>query len=142
MEFANPGREKISQILSEANTIAIVGLSPTPERASHGVAKALQEFGYRIIPVRPKADKILGERAYPDLKSLPEKPDIVDVFRASEHVPEIVDDCIELGVKVLWLQEGVVNIPAAQKARANGIAVVMDRCIYKEWIALKGGATP
>lgn len=142
MAFANPDREKISRILSDASTIAIVGLSPNPERASHGVAKALQQFGYRIIPVHPKADEILGEPAYPDLKSLPALPDIVDVFRAPEHVPDIVDDCIALGVKVLWLQEDVVNPEAAEKARKHGITVVMDRCIYKEWIALKGGATP
>ena len=142
MDFANPGRETISRILSEAATIAVVGLSPKPERASHGVAKAMQQFGYRIIPVRPKADEILGEQAYPDLKSLPEKPDIVDVFRAPKHVPEIVDDCIDLGIKVLWLQEGVIHEEAAEKARKHGITVVMDRCIYKEWIALRGGATP
>jgi predicted CoA-binding protein len=79
---------------------------------------------------------------YADLKSLPEVPDIVDVFRAPEHVPDIVEDCIELGVKVLWLQEGVVNTTAAEKARKHGITVVMDRCIFKEWVALKGGATP
>src|SRR5690606_26372782 len=122
--------------------IAVVGLSPDPERPSNGVARALQQFGYRIIPVRPKVDTLLGESAYPDLRALPVRPDIVDVFRAPEHVPEIVDDCIALGVKVLWLQEGVVNVAAAEKARAHGITVVMDRCIYKEWVALKGGATP
>lgn len=142
MEFANPGRDIISRILSDATTIAVVGLSPNPDRPSHGVARAMQQFGYRIIPVRPKTEEILGEPAYPDLKSLPEKPDIVDVFRASEHVPEIVDDCIELGVKVLWLQEGVIHEAAAEKARKHGITVVMDRCIYKEWISLRGGATP
>ena len=142
MDFANPGRETISRILSQASSIAVVGLSPKPERASHGVAKAMQQFGYRIIPVRPKAEEILGEQVYPDLKSLPEKPDIVDVFRAPKHVPDIVDDCIDLDIKVLWLQEGVVNVEAAEKARKHGITVIMDRCIYKEWIALRGGATP
>lgn len=142
MDFPNPDRETIRRILSDSSTIAVVGLSPDPERASHSVAKAMQQFGYRIIPVRPKAYKLLGEKAYPDLKSLPEVPDIVDVFRAPEHVDEIVEDCIAIGAKVLWLQEGVVNVPAAEKARAHGITVVMDRCIYKEWIALKGGSTP
>lgn len=142
MDFRNPDRETISRILSDATTIAVVGLSPNPDRPSHGVAQAMQQFGYRIIPVRPKAEKILGEQAYPDLRSLPETPDIVDVFRAPEHVPEIVDDCIAIGAKVLWLQEGVVNNAAAEKALARGITVVMDRCIYKEWVALKGGATP
>lgn len=142
MSFRNPGREEISRILSSATTIAVVGLSPKPERPSFGVASAMQQFGYRIIPVRPNVAELLGEKAYPDLQSLPEVPDIVDVFRASDHVPEIVDDCIEIGAKVLWLQEGVVNEPAAEKARKHGITVVMDRCIYKEWVALKGGATP
>ena len=142
MDFRNPDRNTISRILSDATTIAVVGLSPNPDRPSHGVARALQEFGYRIIPVRPNTEKMLGEPAYPDLRALPERPDIVDVFRAPEHVPEIVDDCIAIGAKVLWLQEGVVNEAAAQKAVSHGITVVMDRCIYKEWVALKGGATP
>src|SRR5690606_33686373 len=142
MDFRNPDRNTISRILSDATTIAVVGLSPNPDRPSHGVARALQEFGYRIIPVRPNTEKMLGEPAYPDLRALPERPDIVDVFRAPEHVPEIVDDCIAIGAKVLWLQEGVVNEAAAQKAVSHGITVVMDRCIYREWVALKGGATP
>lgn len=142
MDFQNPDRETISRILSSANVIAVVGLSPNPDRASHGVSKALQEFGYRVIPVRPATKEVLGEKAYPDLGSLPEVPDIVDVFRAPEHVDAIVDDCIAIGAKVLWLQEGVVNVPAAERARANGMTVIMDRCIYKEWVALKGGATP
>lgn len=142
MEFRNPDRDTISRILSDATSIAIVGLSTNPDRASHGVAKAMQQFGYRIIPVRPATKEVLGEKAWPDLKSVPQVPDIVDVFRAPEHVNDIVDDCIEIGAKVLWLQEGVVNVPAAERARANGITVVMDRCIYKEWVSLKGGATP
>lgn len=142
MSFTNPDRETIRRILTEANTVAVVGLSPKPERDSHSVARALQQFGYQIIPVRPGVDELLGETAYPDLKSIPVLPDIVDVFRSPEYVPEIVDDCIDLGVKVLWLQEGVVNEEAAKKAKKKGITVVMDRCMYKEWVALKGGATP
>lgn len=142
MAFSNPGRDAISRILSEATTIAVVGLSPNPDRPSYGVAAAMQQFGYRIIPVRPKVEKVLGEPAYENLRALPLVPDIVDVFRAPEHVPEIVDDCIAIGAKVLWLQEGVINEAAAEKAQAHGITVVMDRCIYKEWVALKGGATP
>ncbi len=143
MEFSNPGRDEISRILAESTTIAVVGLSPNVNRPSHGVAAAMQQFGYRILPVRPKiAEKILGEEVYPDLRSLPEVPDIVDVFRAPEHVPQIVDDCIAIGAKTLWLQEGVIHEEAAAKARAHGITVVMDRCIYKEWVALRGGATP
>lgn len=142
MSFTNPGQEQIRKILTEANSIAVVGLSPKPQRDSHGVAKALQGFGYKIIPVRPGVDEILGEQAYPDLKSIPEVPDIVDVFRAPEHVPDIVDDCIEIGAKVLWLQEGVVDEESALRAQKAGIKVVMNKCIFKEWIALKGGATP
>lgn len=142
MSFKNPNRETISRILTESNSIAVVGLSPKPDRDSHSVAKALQQLGYQIIPVRPGVDELLGEVAYPDLKSLPEPPDIVDVFRAPEHVPEIVDDAIDIGARVLWLQEGVVNEVAAEKASKAGMTVIMDKCIYKEWIALKGGATP
>ena len=143
MAVSNPGPDTINRILAESTTIAVVGLSPNPDRPSHGEAKAMQQFGYRIIPVRPKmTNKILGEEAWSDLRSLPEVPDIVDVFRAPEHVPEIVDDCIAIGAKVLWLQEGVIHEEAAAKAREHGITVVMDRCIYKEWVALRGGATP
>lgn len=142
MAFKNPDRETISKILSDATTVAVIGLSPRPERDSHSVGKALQQLGYKILPVRPGVTELLGEPAYPDLHALPETPDIVDVFRAPEHMPGIVDDCIELGVKVLWMQEGVINPVEAERALAHGITVIMDRCIYKEWVSLKGGATP
>ena len=142
MAFANPDSETIRKILSDATTVAVVGLSPKTDRDSHGVAKALQQFGYHIIPVRPGVDKILGEVAFADLQSLPEVPDIVDVFRNSTAVPGIVDDCIEIGAKVLWLQEGVVDEESALRAQQHGITVVMDKCMFKEWVALKGGATP
>jgi predicted CoA-binding protein len=100
------------------------------------VAKALQSFGYRILPVRPLVEEVLGEKAYPDLESLPELPDIVDVFRASEHVPAIVDSCIKLGIKRIWLQDGVVHEEAALRARQAGITVVMDRCMFRDYTQL------
>ena len=136
MSFTNPPPDQIRNLLKQAHTIAVVGLSPNPGRPSFGVARAMQGFGYRIIPVRPAIDEILGEKAYPDLKHLPGPVDIVDVFRAPEHVPNIVDDCIALKVPALWLQESVVNEKAAERARDAGITVIMDRCIYKEYRAL------
>jgi len=132
MTFSNPTPEQIRALLSQVRSVAVVGLSPQPARPSFNVAKALQGFGYRIIPVRPMIDEVLGEKAYPDLESLPETPDIVDVFRASEHVPEIVDSCIQLGIKNLWLQDGVIHEAAALRAQQAGITVVMDRCMYRD----------
>jgi predicted CoA-binding protein len=101
------------------------------------VAKALQSFGYRIFPVRPLITEVLSEKAYPDLESLPELPDIVEVFRAPEHVPAIVDSCIRLGVKRLWLQDGVVHEEAALRAQQAGITVVMDRCMFRDYTHLR-----
>lgn len=138
MPFSNPGAEEIRQLLREVHTIAIVGLSPNESRPSFGVARGLQRKGYRIIPVRPLVDKVLGEKAYPDLESLPDLPDIVDVFRAPVHVPAIVDSCIRLGIKRLWLQEGVVHEEAAQRAQAAGITVVMNRCMWRDCAQLCG----
>lgn len=132
MQFTNPDSEKIGQLLRRVSSIAVVGLSPNPARPSFRVAQGLQDYGYRIIPVRPLVSEVLGEKAYPDLESLPELPDIVDVFRASEHVPAIVESCIRLGIRNLWLQEGVIDEPAALRARQAGITVVMDRCIWRE----------
>lgn len=112
--------------------IAVVGLSSNQERPSFRVAQAMQGLGYHIIPVRPKTSEVLGELAYPDLISVSQLIDLVNVFRASEHVPKIVDDCIALGVKYLWLQDGVIHEEAAQRAQAAGITVVMDRCIWRD----------
>lgn len=136
MNFANPNPEDICKLLREVRTIAVVGLSPSPGRPSFRVAQALQSFGYRIIPVRPLVTEVLGAPAYPDLESLPEIPDIVDVFRAPEHVPAIVDSCIRLGIKNLWLQDGVVHEAAALRARQAGITVVMDRCMFRDYTQL------
>lgn len=138
MTFANPTPEQIRALLTHVRSVAVVGLSPQPARPSFNVAKALQGFGYRIIPVRPMVDEVLGEKAYPDLESLPEVPDIVDVFRASEHVPEIVDSCIKLGIKNLWLQDGVIHEEAALRAQQAGITVIMDRCMYRDHAQLVG----
>ncbi len=140
MTFSNPEPEKIRELLCSLHSIAVVGLSPNPDRPSHRVAAGLQSLGYHIIPVRPKITEVLGEKAYPDLESLPVKPDIVDVFRAAEHVPAIVDSCIKLGIKKLWLQDGVIHEEAAQRAVQAGITVIMDRCMWRD--AAKFGARP
>jgi predicted CoA-binding protein len=140
MTFINPEPEEIRQLLHSVHSIAVVGLSPNPARPSFRVAQGLQGFGYRIIPVRPKVDEVLGEKAFPDLESLPELPDIVDVFRAPEFVPDIVESCIKLGIKNLWLQDGVIHEAAAQRAREAGINVVMDRCMWRD--TLQFGAHP
>ncbi len=120
--------------------IAVVGLSPRPQRPSHRVASALQRYGYKIIPVRPAVSEVLGERAYASLRELPMKPDLVDVFRAPEYVSAIVDDCIALGIPALWLQEGVVDEAAALRAQAAGIEVVMNRCMYRDYVGFFNGA--
>jgi uncharacterized protein len=140
MQFSNPAPEEIRKLLHQVHSIAVVGLSPNPARPSFRVAQGLQSLGYHITPVRPMVGEVLGEKAFPDLESLPELPDIVDVFRAAEHVPAIVESCIKLGIKHLWLQEGVIHETAAQRARAAGIIVVMDRCMWREAVRL--GAHP
>lgn len=136
MSFDNPSAENICKMLREVRSVAVIGLSPNASRPSFRVAQALQGFGYRIIPVRPLVSEVLGEKAYPDLDSLPDIPDIVDVFRAAEHVPDIVESCIRLGVKNLWLQDGVVHEVAALRAQQAGITVVMDRCMYRDYVQL------
>lgn len=136
MPFANPSPEEIRTLLERVRTIAVVGLSPKPDRPSHSVARALKHFGYRIVPVRPAVDEVLGEKAYAHLTDIPFAVDLVDVFRAPEHVPAIVEAAIAIGAKAIWLQEGVVHEAAAQRARAAGLAVVMDRCIYKDYLSL------
>jgi len=136
MTFTNPSTDEIRRLLHQVHSVAVVGLSPNQARPSFRVARGLQNFGYRIIPVRPLLDEVLGEKAYPNLESLPELPDIVDVFRAAEHVPAIVESCIKLGIKHLWLQEGVIHSEAAQHAHDAGITVVMDRCMWRDCMQL------
>jgi len=138
MAFINPSMEEIRALLKCVRSIAVVGLSPKPDRPSFKVASALQGFGYRIIPVRPMAKEILGEKAYPDLASVPEHVDLVDVFRAPEQVDEAIDACIALRLPAVWLQDGVVNEAAAQRARAAGLMVVMDRCVYRDYVQFFG----
>jgi predicted CoA-binding protein len=123
---------RISEILHTCRTIAVVGLSSKRFRPSYGVAEYLKRSGYRIIPVNPYETEVLGERCYPDLESVPEPVDLVDIFRRSEYVPEIVEAAIRKGAKAVWMQEGVVHEPAAQRAEQAGLAVVMDRCILKD----------
>lgn len=130
--FANPALVDIRALLQRVKTIAIVGYSPKPQRPSHAVAATLQARGYRIIPVRPAINEGLGEKAYARVSDLPEVPDLVDVFRQPAAVDAIVDDCIALGVKNLWLQDGVINEAAALRAQAAGMMVVMDRCTLRD----------
>lgn len=121
--------QMMKEILLSAKTVASVGLSSNQQKESFGIVSYLKEQGYRIIPVNPTADEILGEKAYPDLSSIPEKVDIVQVFRKPEDVPPVVDEAIKIGAKVVWMQEGIVNNEAAQKARDAGLQVVMDACM-------------
>ena len=126
--------EEIKNLLSTYKTVAVVGISPKPDRPSHVVASYLQSKGYKIIPVRPDGEVILGERVYQSLREIPKDVviDIVDVFRKSEEVLPIVEEAVERGAKMVWMQEGVVNQGAAAKAEKAGLKVVMDRCIKKE----------
>jgi uncharacterized protein len=124
--------DPIADILQRAKTIAVVGLSDSPLRPSHGVAAYLQGQGYRIIPVNPQIESALGEKAYPSLLEVPEKIDIVNIFRRPEFVEEVVDQAIQLKIPAVWMQEEVVHEKAAEKARRAGIFVVMDRCILVE----------
>jgi predicted CoA-binding protein len=120
------------EILQSARTIAVVGLSGKRFRPSYGVAEYLKREGYRVIPVNPEETEVLGEKCYPDLDSVPGEVDVVDIFRRSECVPEIVEAAIRKGAKVVWMQEGVIHEEAARRAKEAGLTVVMDRCILKD----------
>jgi uncharacterized protein len=126
------GNADIKEIISKYHTVAVVGLSPDPEKPSYEVAAYLQRAGFRIIPVNPACQEILGERCYPTLADIPDQVEIVDVFRRSEFLPEIVEQAIAKGAKAVWMQEGIVNEPAAARAEQAGLAVVMDHCLLKE----------
>ena len=132
--FLNPEPEELCALLKQVKTIAVVGLSPQPVRPSYRVASKMQSLGFRIIPVRPLVDSVLGEKAYATLDEVPDRIDLVNVFRSAEHMDAIVDDCIRLGLKRLWIQEGIVNQPAAQRAQDAGITVVMDRCLMRDYL--------
>ncbi|MBX6377176.1 MAG: CoA-binding protein [Clostridia bacterium] len=122
----------LADILREARTVAVVGLSADPDRPSHRVARYLQEQGYRIIPVNPTVDAVLGEKSYPRVADIPDPVDVVDVFRRPDDVPAVVEEAIAIGTRTIWLQEGLVHEGAAQRARAAGVRFVMDRCMAKE----------
>ena len=124
--------DEISEILKTSRTIAVVGLSPKEDRASHEVAAYMQKHGYRIIPVHPQATEILGEKVYARLEDIPESVDIVDVFRKSDDTPPVAESAVRIGAKVLWLQLGIANEVAASIAEAGGLQVVQDRCIKIE----------
>jgi len=124
--------DQIGEVLAKAKNIAVVGLSSSPLRPSYGVAAYMQSNGYKIIPVNPTINGALGEKAYPDLASVPDPIDIVNIFRRPEAVPEVVEEAIRLKIPVVWMQEDVIHEGAAEKARAAGLTVFMDRCILKE----------
>jgi predicted CoA-binding protein len=129
--------EEAQKIMKAYKTIAVVGLSAHPEKPSHFVPKYLKEHGYRIIPVNPTAQgEILGETVYPNLKAIPHKVEVVEIFRPPKDVPPIVEDAIAIGAKVVWMQEGIVNNAAAERAKSAGLQVVMDRCMMKVHRAL------
>ena len=133
MPLENATPDEVRELLRATKVIAVVGLSDKPDRASHGVAAFMQSKGYRIIPVNPALSEVLGEKCYASLRDVPEKVDMVDVFRKADAVPGIVEDAIAIGAKSVWMQEGVVHNAAADRARAAGLKVVMDRCLLKEY---------
>jgi predicted CoA-binding protein len=120
-------------LLKRVRTIAVVGLSPNPTRPSYGVSQAMMGLGFTIVPVHPSAREVLGARAYPRLGDVPAPIDLVNVFRRAEFIDGVVDECLGLGLKSIWIQEGIINEPAALRARAGGMMVVMDRCIYRDY---------
>ncbi|WP_059043826.1 CoA-binding protein [Paenibacillus rubinfantis] len=133
MAFENPSREEIKEILLNAGNIAVVGLSDKTDRTSYMVAQALQNNGYRIIPVNPTVSgEILGEKVYPSLSDIPEPVDIVNVFRRSEQTPPVAEEAVKIGARVLWLQQGIVSEEAYEIASKGGLTVIMDRCIKVE----------
>ncbi len=134
MRFQNPSPEEIKSLLQRVKTIAVVGLSPKPDRPSFGVSQAMQRFGYRIVPVRPALAEALGEKAYAKLADIPFPVDLVNVFRESAAIPGVVEETLAIGAPAIWIQEGIIHDEAAEKARAAGLTVVMDRCIFKDYL--------
>jgi predicted CoA-binding protein len=133
--------KEMTDLFRQSKTIAVVGLSNNPMRPSFGVSRFLQRQGYRVIPVNPNEAEVLGERAYPSLREVPDSIDIVNIFRRPARVPEVVDAALEKGARCIWMQEGVVNHEAAKRAETGGIPVVMDKCILKELARLLGRMT-
>ena len=135
--FSNPSHERLRALLDEIKTIAVVGLSPRPNRPSFQVSQTMQGYGYRIIPIRPAVESVLGERAYSHLYALTEPVDLVNVFRNPKEIAPIVDACIALRLPRLWLQDGVINEAEALRAQAAGIEVIMNRCIYRDYLGMR-----
>jgi uncharacterized protein len=129
MSHSNPSDQELQQLLERATVIAMVGASANPDKPSHGIMHQLQNAGYRVIPVNPRETEVLGERSYASLVDVPERIDIVDVFRRAEDTPPIADEAVTIGAKALWLQSGIANEDAAARARAGGLTVVMNACI-------------
>ncbi|MDR3427024.1 MULTISPECIES: CoA-binding protein [Silvimonas] len=134
--FQNPSDDEIRDLLKRVKRIAVVGLSPKPDRPSFGVSQIMQRAGYQIVPVRPLVTEVLGEQAYPDLAHVPGPVDLVNVFRRAEEIDAIVDEAIAIGAPAIWIQLGIVNNEAAQKAKDAGLVVVMDKCIKIEYMRL------
>ena len=135
----NPDDTKVKHLLEESRNVAVVGLSEKPYRTSHAIARALQSFGYKIFPVNPNLQgPVLGEEPYATVEEIPERIDIVDVFRRSEKVPPVARDAVAAGAKVLWMQSGVINDEAARYAEEHGLTVIMDRCIKVDYASLVG----
>jgi predicted CoA-binding protein len=137
MSHQNPSDQELKQLFTDATVIAMVGASSNPEKASHGIMQKLQRAGYRVIPVNPREAEILGERSYASLVDIPERIDIVDVFRRAEDTPAIADEAVTIGAKALWLQTGIVNEDAAARAKKGGLVVVMDACIGATYSLLR-----
>src|SRR6478609_8599029 len=142
MAHANPSDPELTQLLTDATTIAMVGASSNPDKESHGIMRKLLSVGYRVIPVNPRETEVLGERSYPSLIDVPERIDIVDVFRRAEDTPAIADEAVTIGAKALWLQTGIVSEDAAARAAAGGLTVVMDACIGATHSLLRVAAKP
>ena len=129
MSYQNPPDEELKQLLTDATVVAMVGASSNPDKTSYGIMQKLQKAGYKVIPVNPRETEVLGERSYPSLIDVPERIDIVDVFRRAEDTPGIADEAVTIGAKALWLQSGIVSEDAAARAKAGGLIAVMDVCI-------------
>jgi predicted CoA-binding protein len=138
----NPSDEQIKSLLADARTIAIVGASGNPDKSSYGIMQQLQRVGYRVIPVNPKETEILGEKVYPSLAAIPQRVDIVDVFRRGEDTPPIADEAVSIGAKAFWLQSGISSEEAATRAKKGGLTVVMDACIGTMHALLRVGHIP
>jgi predicted CoA-binding protein len=127
--WSNPSDSDLVKLLTSASTIAMVGASSNPDKDAHGIMRKLQSVGYRVIPVNPRETEVLGERAYPSLSDVPDRIDIVDVFRRAEDTPSIADEAVKIGARALWLQQGISSEDAAARAKSGGLMVIMNQCI-------------